>query len=53
MFVFAIGFAENMAVKTTLNRDYCPKNGEKVSKLPAVVQNSSSPVWTSSWPGPL
>ncbi|XP_072249170.1 testis-expressed protein 26 [Leuresthes tenuis] len=44
---------EKMAVKTTLNRDSCPKNGEKVNKLPAVVQNSSSPVWTSSWPGPL
>ncbi|XP_075330450.1 testis-expressed protein 26 [Odontesthes bonariensis] len=44
---------EEMAVKTTLNRDSCPKNGKKVSILPAVVQNSSSPVRTSSWPGPL
>ncbi|GAA6232707.1 testis-expressed sequence 26 protein isoform X1 [Lates japonicus] len=44
---------EKEAVKTVLSKDAYPNNGEKVNKLPAVVLNSCSPEWISSWPGPL
>ncbi|XP_029302723.1 testis-expressed protein 26 [Cottoperca gobio] len=42
---------EKEALKTALSKD--PNNKEKVNKLPAVVLNSCSPEWISSWPGPL
>ncbi|XP_044058812.1 testis-expressed protein 26-like isoform X2 [Siniperca chuatsi] len=44
---------ENEAVKTVLRKDAYPNNRENVNKLPAVVLNSCSPEWISSWPGPL
>ncbi|XP_041850934.1 LOW QUALITY PROTEIN: testis-expressed protein 26-like [Melanotaenia boesemani] len=43
---------EKKTVKGKFSKDACPKDGEKVHKLPAVVQNSFSSEWISSWPGP-
>ncbi|KAM9318752.1 testis-expressed protein 26 [Pholidichthys leucotaenia] len=42
---------ENEAVKTDLNKDDCIK-GEKEHKFPAVVSDSCTQEWISSWPGP-
>ncbi|XP_070762709.1 testis-expressed protein 26 [Enoplosus armatus] len=43
---------EKEAIKTVLSTDTYPNSREKVNKLPAVVFNSCSPEWISSWPGP-
>uniref|UniRef100_A0A3B4U967 Uncharacterized protein n=1 Tax=Seriola dumerili TaxID=41447 RepID=A0A3B4U967_SERDU len=44
---------EKEAVRTVLSKAAHPDKGENVNKLPAVVLNSCSPEWISSWPGPL
>lgn len=49
----SFGFAEKEAVKAVLSKDAHPNNRDKMNKLPAVVLNSCSPEWISSWPGPL
>ncbi|KAM4590456.1 testis-expressed protein 26 [Fundulus diaphanus] len=39
--------------KAVLGKNTCLGNRDKTKELAAALQNPQSPVWTSSWPGPL